>query len=122
MKLFKNPVFAVFLCLLLIVGSTCLNARVKMEKRYDRLFDELCEEVLEYADDNGIDELKIRAREASAGGDYSSLIAAFSELSAGQKFSDSSDVDEAIRDFNKFLRKTQHFPAKMFVELLNINF
>ena len=50
MKLFKNPVFAVVLCLLLIVGSTCLNAKVTMVRRYDRLLSRLCDEVLDYAD------------------------------------------------------------------------
>ncbi len=122
MKLFKNPVFAIVFCLLLIFCSTCLNARVKMEKRYDKLCDRLCDEVLEYAEDNRIDELKSRARDASATGDYRGLISSFDELSAGRKFDDTDDVDDAIRDFNKFLRKTQQFPAKVFVDLLNITF
>lgn len=122
MKLFKNPVFAIVLCLLLIFCSTCLNAKVKMEKRYDKLCDRLCDEVLEYAEDNRIDELKSRARDASATGDYRGLISSFDELSAGRKFDDTDDVDDAIREYNKFLRKTQHFPAKVFVDLLNITF
>ena len=122
MKLFKNPVFAVFFCLLLIFCSTCLSVKVKMEKRYDKICDNLYDEILEYAEDNRIDELKSRARDASATGDYRGLISSFDELSAGRKFDDTDDVDDAIRDFNKFLRKTQHFPAKVFVDLLNITF
>ena len=122
MKLFKNPVFAIVLCLLLIFCSTCLNAKVKMEKRYDRICDRLYDEVLEYAEGNRIDELKSHARDASATGDYRALIASFDELSAGRKFDDTDDVDDAIRDYNKFLRKTQQFPAKVFVDLLNITF
>lgn len=122
MKLFKNPVFAVILCLLLIVGSTCLNARFKMEKRYDRLFNRLCDEVLEYAEDNGIDELKYCARDVSSSGDYNALISSFNEFSSGHKHADTTDVDEAIQNFNRFLRKTQMFPAKMFVDLLHITF
>ena len=50
MKLFKNPVFAFFFCLLLIVSSTCLSVKVKMERRYDKVCDELYEEVLEFAE------------------------------------------------------------------------
>ena len=122
MKLFKNPVFAVILCLLLIFCSTCLSVKVKMEKRYDKICDNLYDEILEYAEDNRIDELKSQAHDASATGDYRGLIAAFDELSAGRKFDDTDDVDDAIRDYNKFLRKTQQFPAKVFVDLLNITF
>ena len=122
MKLFKNPVFAIVFCLLLIFSSTCLSVKVKMEKRYDKICDNLYDEILEYAEDNRIDELKSRARDASATGDYRGLISSFDELSAGRKFDDTDDVDDAIRDYNKFLRKTQQFPAKVFVDLLNITF
>ena len=122
MKLFKNPVFAIVFCLLLIFSSTCLSVKVKMEKRYDKICDNLYDEILEYAEDNRIDELKSQTHDASATGDYRGLIAAFDELSAGRKFDDTDDVDDAIRDYNKFLRKTQQFPAKVFVDLLNITF
>ena len=122
MKLFKNPVFAIVFCLLLIFSSTCLSVKVKMEKRYDKICDNLYDEILEYAEDNRIDELKSRARDASATGDYRGLISSFDELSAGRKFDDTDDVDDAIREYNKFLRKTQQFPAKVFVDLLNITF
>ena len=122
MKLFKNPVFAVVLCLVLIVCSTCLNAKVKMEKRYDRLCDRLYDEVLEFADENGIDELKSRAREAASNGDYHALVAAFNELSSGSVLRDTDDVDDEIRSFSKFLRMTQQYPARFFVDLLNISF
>jgi len=120
MKLFKNPLFAIVLCLLLIVGSTCLNARIKMEKRYDRVCDKLYEEVLEFADENGLSELKNAAHSAAAAGDYRSLISAYSAYASGYK--DTDDVDDAIRDYTKFLRKTQQFPASVFTELLNITF
>lgn len=123
MKLFKSPVFAFFLCLLIVFGSTCLSAKMKMEKKYDKLCDRLFEEVLEYADDNGIDELKVHARNAAASGDYQSLIASFSELSAGRKFSDTDDVDRAILKYNGFLNKTiQRFPARAFVDLWKMSF
>ncbi len=122
MKLFKNPVFALVLCLLLIVCSTCLNVKVKMEKRYDRICDRLYDEVLEFAEDNGLDELKVRAHEAAADGDFRGLIASFSELSAGYSSHDTDDVDDEIRAYTKFLRKTQQFPARLFVDLLNIRF
>ena len=120
MKLFKNPLFALLLCLLLIVGSTCLNVRIKMEKRYDRVCDELYEEILEFADENGLGELKNAAHSAASAGDYRSMISAYSVYGANYK--DADDVDEAIRDYTKFLRKTQQFPASVFVDLLNIDF
>ena len=122
MKFLKNPVIAFLLCLLLILTSTCLNAKVKMERRYDRICDELYDEVLDFADDNGIAELKVRAREAASKGDYRALIDAFSELSGSRDYDDADDVDEEIRAYTKFLRKTQQFPAKIFVDLLNITF
>ncbi len=122
MKLFKNPVFAVVLCLLLIFCSTCLNAKVRMEKRYDKICDNLYDEILEYAEDNRIDELKSQAHNASATGDYRGLIASFDELSAGRKFDDTDDVNDALRDYNTFLRNTRQFPEKVFVDLLNITF
>lgn len=122
MKLFKNPLFALVLCLLIVVCSTCLNAKIKMENRYDRICDKLYDEVLEYADDNGIDDLKVRAREAAASGDYRGLISSFNELSAGRLFSDTDDVDDAIKAFSKFFRDTQKFPATVFVDLWNLSF
>ena len=121
MKLFRNPLFAVLFCLLLIVTSTCLNVKIKMEKRYDRVCDKLYEEVLEFADENGLGELKNEAHAAAAAGDYRGMISAYSAYSSAG-FNDADDVDDAIRDYTKFLRKTQIFPASAFVDLLNITF
>ena len=121
MKLFKNPVFAVVLCLLIIICSTCLNARFKMEKRYDRLCDRLYDEVLDFADANGLSSLKSDAHAAAAAGDYHALISAYGAYSA-QGFNDTEDVDDSIRDFNKFLRLTQHFPASLFVNWFDLSF
>ena len=121
MKLFKNPLFALLLCLLVIVCSTCLNVKIKMEKRYDRVCDKLYEEVLEFAEENGLGELKTKAHTAAAAGDYRSLIAAYSEYSLGN-YHDADDVDDAIRDYTKFLRKSQQFPASVFTDLLHIKF
>ena len=120
MKLFKSPFFAVVICLLLIVSSTCLNAKIKMEKRYNRVCDELYEEVLEFADENGLGELRSEAHTAAAAGDFRSLISSYSAYTAGSH--DTEDVDDAIRDYTSFLRKTQQFPASFFVDLLNITF
>ena len=120
MKLFKNPLFAILLCLLVIFGSTCLNAKIKMEKRYDRVCDGMYEEVLEFADKNGLGDLRNAAHAAAAAGDYRSLISAYSAYAASYDGAD--DVDDAIRDYTKFLRKTQLFPASVFTDLLNISF
>ena len=122
MKLFKNPAFAVLFCLILILSSTCISAKAKMERRYDRICDELYEEVLDFADENGIDELKSLAREAVSDGDYRALIAAFNEFSSGNNLREADDVDEEILAYTRFLRKTQHFPARLFVDLLHIRF
>ena len=120
MKLFKNPLFAILLCLLLIIGSTCLNVRVKMEKRYDRVCDRLYDEIIEFADDNGLGELKTAAHAAAAAGDYRSMVSAYSVYST--QYKDTEDVDDAIRAYTKFLRSTQKFPASFFTDLLNISF
>ena len=122
MKLFKNPLFAIVFCLLLIVCSTCLNAKIKMEKRYDSACDRIYEEVLEFADENGLAALKTEAHAAAASGDYGSLISAYSAYSAGD-YRDADDVDDAIRAYNKFLQHCTHsFPASFFTDLLNIEF
>ena len=121
MKLFKNPLFAIVLCLLIVVCSTCLSAGLKMEKRYDRVCDRLYEEVLEFADENNLGALKTEAHAAAAAGDYRSLISAYSAYSAGG-YRDADDVDDAIRAYTKFLRKTQQFPASVFTDLLKIDF
>ena len=107
MKLFKNPVFAVFFCVLVIILSTCLNAKIKMEKKYDRVCDEVYEEIDEFAEKNGLAELRIQARTTLLNGDYDSLIHSYqTSVVSGEKYKDLDDVDEAIRDYNKFLRKT----------------
>ena len=121
MKLFKNPVFAVVLCLLLIVGSTCLNARFKMEKKNDRLCGKLYEEIVEFADENGLGALKSDAHAAAAAGEYYSLITAYNAYSLGN-YHDADDVDDAIRSYTRFLRSTHRFPASLFVELFDLSF
>lgn len=121
MKLFKNPLFAILLCLLLIVCSTCLNVRIKMQNRYDRVCDRLYDEIIEFADENGLGELKNASHAAAAAGDYRSLISAYSAYSLGN-YHDADDVDDAIRAYTKFLRSTQKFPASVFTDLLNISF
>ena len=123
MKLFKNPVFAVVFCLLLIVLSTCLNAKIGLEKRYDRVRDELYEEIDEFAEKNGLTDLRSQARATLISGDYNALIHSYeTSVVSGEKYKDLDDVDEAIRDYNTFLRKTTRFPASYFVELLHITF
>ena len=123
MKLFKNPVFSVVFCAFLIVLSTCLNAKIKMEKRYDRVCDEVFEEIDEFAEKNDLTELRVQARGTLLSGDYDSLIKSYQAVVAsGAKLSHVDDVDDAIRSYNKFLRKTTRFPASYFVELLHITF
>ena len=123
MKLFKNPVFAVLLCLVIVLGSTCLSAGGKMKSRHQKLCDELCEEVLSFADKNSLPALKTPAQATFVSGDCEALIGAYQDaLGESRKFKDADDVDEAIRDYNLFLRKTQRFPASFFLDLLNIRF
>ena len=114
MKLFKNPVFAVVFCLLLIILSTCLNAKIGLEKRYDRVCDEVYEEIDEFAEKNGLTDLRSQARATLISGDYNALIHNYqASVVSGEKYKDLDDVDEAIRDYNK---------ASYFVELLHITF
>ena len=123
MKLFKNPVFAVFLCALVIILSTCLNAKIKMEKKYDRVCDEVYEEIDEFAEENGLNDLRIQARTTLLNDDYNALIESYETVVAsGEHFSHVDDVDDAIRHYNNFIRKTTRFPASYFVELLHITF
>ena len=123
MKLFKNPVFAVIFCALVIILSTCLNAKIKMEKKYDSVCDEVYEEIDEFAEKNGLSELRIQARTTLLNGDYNALIESYeSVVASGEHFSHVDDVDDAIRHYNSFIRKTTRFPASYFVELLHITF
>ena len=123
MKLFKNPVFAVIFCALVIILSTCLNAKIKMEKKYDSVCDEVYEEIDEFAEKNGLSELRIQARTTLLNGDYDALIESYQAVVAsGENLSHADDVDDAIRDYNRFLRQTTRFPTSYFVELLHITF
>ena len=95
MKLFKNPVFAVFFCAFVIILSTCLNAKIKMEKKYDRVCDEVYEEIDEFAEENGLNDLRIQARTTLLNGDYNALIESYqTSVVSGEKYKDLDDVDE----------------------------
>ena len=123
MKLFKNPVFAVVFCALIVILSTCLNVKIKMERKYDRVCDEVYEEIDEFAEENGLSELRTQARATLSTGDFDALISSYQAVVAsGTNLSDVDDVDDAIRDYNNLLRKTTRFPASYFVELLHITF
>ena len=50
------------------------------------------------------------------------MISAYNELSAGKYYDDADDVYDAIRDYTKFQRKIQKFPASFFIDLLHITF
>ena len=120
MKLFKNPVFAVVLCLLMIVSSFFLTG-LKMEKKYDRLCGELYEEIIDFSSENGLGSLKNDAHAAAASGDYRSLISTYNEYAMGN-YRDSDDVEDAIRSITRFLRNSQRFPASLYVNLFDLTF
>ena len=120
MKLFKNPVFAVIFCLLLIVCSVFLT-RFRMEREYDRLCSNLYDEIVEFAEENGLGALKSDAHAAAASEDYASLVTAYSAYSLGN-YHDTDDVDDAIRSYTKFMRSTHRFPASFFVDLFDLSF
>ncbi len=123
MKLFKNPLFAVVFCLLIVVVSSLINAEVGLGKKNERLGNQLCREVIEFAGENGLDSLQAEARGTMMSGDYRSLIASFSEAVAGlNDYDDVDDVDDAILRYTRFLRSTEKFPAKLFVRVLNMSF
>ena len=100
MKLFKNPVFAVVFCLLLIILSTCLNAKIGLEKRYDRVCDEVYEEIDEFAEKNGLTDLRSQARATLISGDYNAL----------------------IHNYQASVVSGEKYKASYFVELLHITF
>ena len=49
MKALKNPLIALILCAAIILTSTCLNAKIGLEKRYDKICDRIYSEILEYS-------------------------------------------------------------------------
>ena len=123
MKLLKKPVFAVFLCLVIVIGSTLLSGGGKLQHRYNKVCDNLCDEIAEFADENHLPSLKVKAQTALLNGDYQQLISAYqTELDSLNKYEDADDVDDAIKDYTLFVRKLTSFPARSFAQLLNLSF
>lgn len=112
MKLFKNPVFAIVFCLVLILVSTLVSSKSKMEKRYDRVCSQLSENVLDFANEKGLDELAVKARTVSIDQGYDDLIEMFNEKSAGYGKDDTASVDKAIAKYIAFMKDLDRFPAR----------
>ena len=122
MKAFKKPLVALILCIAVILISTCLNVRIGLDKKYDKVCDRLYSSVLEFASDNGMKDLEIQARTSLSSGNYSSLIDEFNIFAVGYDQSETSSVDKAIKAYSSFMHSIKKFPAKQFISLLNISF
>ena len=122
MKLFKNPVFAVVFCLLLIVGSTCWNFNKKMKEEYKEACNDLRNKVIDFAETNGLKDLESTARASLISGDYESMIDEYNINAVDYGKSETAAVDKAINNYISFLQKTDKFPVKQFISLFNISF
>lgn len=118
MKVLKNPVVAIILCLAIMIASTCINAKVGLEKKYDRICGNLTQSIIDFADANDLTELESKARSAKLDGDYAGLIEIYNASSAAH----SSAVDSAVDRYAAFFRSLQRFPARQLVGLLGIGF
>ena len=122
MKALKNPLIALILCAAIILTSTCLNAKIGLEKRYDKICDRVYSEILEFAGKNNLPDLELRARAALAGGDCSQLIEEFNINAVGFDKKETASVDKAVKAYASFMRDIGKFPAKQLISLLHITF
>ena len=126
MKLFKNPVFAVLFCLVLILAATFFSSRSKLESRYQNVCDELCGAMIDFGRENDLGELAEAARNAgyrTSGRltDAAVLIRQYDELSSGFSKSDTKAVEKAIKNYDSFQKLLVRFPASFYADLLKLN-
>ena len=126
MKLFKNPVFAVLFCLVLILAATFFSSRIKLERKYQSVCDDLCGAMVDFARENDLGELAETARDAgrkTSGRllDAAALIRQYDELGAGFSKNDTKAVEKAIRSYNSFQKLLTRFPASYYAEILKLN-
>lgn len=127
MKLFKNLIFAVLLCLVLIVSSTLLNVEIKLPKAYENVCDDLCDKIIDFSSRKALPDLEYHARSlrdsASASrAEYDGLIDEYNSSAVGYSKSDTNAAEKAIRNYRSFISKLSRFPAAPFAELLNLSF
>lgn len=121
MKVLKKPVVAILLCLAVILVSTCINTRVGLEKKYDRVCGDLTQSIISFAAMNDLEELELKARSAMLDGDYSALIDMYNRfVSAG--YIGRSSADKAVDVYAAFFRMLQRFPTRQLAGLLGISF
>ena len=118
MRVLKNPFVAIIICLAIMFASTCINTKVGLEKKYDRVCGNLTQSIINFAAANDLGELESKARSAKLDGDYAGLIEMYNASSAVH----SSAVDSAVDRYAAFLRSLQRFPARQIVGLLGISF
>ena len=117
MKLFKNRFFAIVFCFVLILASTLISSKSKMENRYDRVCSQLSESILDFASENGLDTLAVKARSVIIDHDYDGLISMYFAQSIGYNGNDTSKVQKAMDNYTGFLESFDRFPAKQFAWL-----
>ena len=126
MKLFKNPVFAVCLCLILIIGSTILSSGLKLQRRYQRTCNNLCYAMEDFASRNGLSELESSARDdlnytTSRIKDMHMLVLSYNSISSGYEKSEKKDVEKAIKKYNSLWDTLDRFPASFYANLLDLD-
>ncbi len=125
MKLFRNPVFAVVFCLVIIISSTVFGSVSKLERKYQSVCDNLCDAMIDYAAQSGDGELSSMAHSARGEAkasikDMHGLILQYEDSLPGNSGFDTKSVDKAIKSFNGFLDKLDRFPAALYYNYLHL--
>lgn len=125
MKLLKNPVFAVCLCVLVVVCSTFLSSSMKLNKRYQSTCNSLCYAMSDFASRNGLDDLSHWAIEGLDASSYrikdmDGLIIEYNKVSSAYDKNEKKDVEKAIKSFRTMEECLYSFPASFFVDLLDL--
>lgn len=126
MSMLKKPAVAFLLSLLIVLLSTFISAKVRLERNYDQVCETLCDQVLSFAEKNELISLEAAARSTlshqntNSRTDYDGLILSYTELASGFPKEDTRSVDQAIKSYTHFFQGTERFPANLFVRLLNI--
>lgn len=125
MKLLKKPAVAFLLAFVLVIASTLISVKAKLENNLELVCETLCDRVLDFAVENNLASLETEARTIRSSGsrdlkDYAGLIMSYSEQASGFDKDATRSVDQAVKNYNRFLQETERFPAGLFVSLLNI--
>lgn len=124
MKLLKNPLFAILICLLLIVSSTCISSVVGLNREYNRVSGALCEALVDFATREKLGELEQHARAVRTDpgadkDDFDALIAEYNAVASNYSKYKTAAVEKAIEKYSGYFKTLNTFPAKLFVRFLD---